>query len=99
MSYSSLARAATDPALQSRTGAAAQQEARNGSGVGTPFGDAIVAGTADLYAAFSWPVALNSEAAYESAIAANNPDPGGDPTVVTDGMILAAVQASWPTAP
>jgi hypothetical protein len=40
------------------------------------------------------------EAAYESALAANNPDPGGDESVITDGMILAAFQAHWtPPAP
>jgi hypothetical protein len=32
-------------------------------------------------------------AAWESADAAGNPDPGSDPAVITDGMILAAVQA------
>ena len=40
--------------------------------------------------------ASDVEAAYESALAANNPDPGGDPAVITDGMILAKFQASWP---
>ena len=44
-----------------------------------------------------WPVALSTEAEYASAIAAGNPDPGGDPAVITDGMILSAVQANWPT--
>ena len=38
----------------------------------------------------------NIEAAYASALAANNPNPGGDETVITDGMILSAVQANWP---
>lgn len=33
------------------------------------------------------------EAPYESALAASNPDPGGDPSVITDGMLLAAVAA------
>jgi hypothetical protein len=47
---------------------------------------------------YVWWVASRSdvEAAYASAIAAGNPDPGGDPAVITDGMILAAVQANWP---
>jgi hypothetical protein len=30
---------------------------------------------------------------YASAVAANNPNPGGDESVVTDGMLTAAVQA------
>lgn len=31
--------------------------------------------------------------AWASALAAGNPDPGKDPAVITDGMILSAVQA------
>ncbi|MFD5599913.1 hypothetical protein ACFWHR_07625 [Leucobacter sp. NPDC058333] len=31
--------------------------------------------------------------AYEYALTTDNPDPGADETVITDGMILAAVQA------
>jgi hypothetical protein len=48
-----------------------------------------------------WPVSAHSdiEAAYASAIAASNPDPGGDEAVITDQMILSAVQAHWPAAP
>jgi len=34
------------------------------------------------------------EAAYASAVAAENPDPGGDESVITDGMILSVVQAN-----
>jgi hypothetical protein len=48
-----------------------------------------------------WAVASANdvEAAYASALAAENPDPGGDETVITDGMILAHVQANLPPAP
>jgi hypothetical protein len=48
-----------------------------------------------------WPVssATDIEAAYESALAAHNPNPGGDPSVITDQMILSAVQANMPPAP
>jgi hypothetical protein len=47
---------------------------------------------------FMWPLSAKSdiEAAYASALAANNPHPGGDETVVTDGMILSAVQSLMP---
>jgi hypothetical protein len=31
--------------------------------------------------------------AYESAVLNNNPNPGGDESVITDGMLTAAVQA------
>jgi len=45
-----------------------------------------------------WPVsaAADIEAAYASALAAGNPDPGGDESVITDQMILSAVQAHMP---
>lgn len=45
-----------------------------------------------------WPVsaAADIEAAYASAVAGDNPDPGGDESVITDQMILSAVQANWP---
>jgi hypothetical protein len=36
------------------------------------------------------------ESAYASALAGLNPDPGGDESVITDGMILANVQANMP---
>jgi hypothetical protein len=47
-----------------------------------------------------WPVcsASDVEAAYASALASGNPNPGGDETVITDGMILANVQANTPVA-
>lgn len=45
-----------------------------------------------------WPISAKAdiEAAYASALAAGNEHPGSDPTVITDGMILAAVQAERP---
>jgi hypothetical protein len=48
-----------------------------------------------------WPVSAASdvEAAYASALAADNPDPGGDESVITDGMILAHVQAALAALP
>lgn len=47
---------------------------------------------------YVWPVAsaADVEAAYASALEADNPDPGGDESVITDGMILSAVQANAP---
>lgn len=48
-----------------------------------------------------WPVSATAdiEAAYASALAGDNPDPGGDEAVITDQMILSAVQANWPENP
>lgn len=39
------------------------------------------------------------EQAYAYALTAENPNPGGDETVITDQMILSAVQPLMPQAP
>jgi hypothetical protein len=84
MSYATIARSANDPALQARITAAAAQE-----GATNPDMAAV---------ALRWPVcsASDIEAAYASAVAGGNPNPGGDEAVITDGMILSAVQAAGP---
>lgn len=43
----------------------------------------------------SWQLSIQPgcDAAYASALAGGDPDPGGNESVITDGMILAAVQA------
>lgn len=95
MSYNSLDAASKDLGLQNRTIAAAQQEARQNPAVAdTAFAAAVVANPAEGIR-LVWPVALNTEAEYASALAAGIPSPGGDESVITDTMILAAVQASW----
>lgn len=52
-------------------------------------------------ASYIWPVSSASDiaAAYAFALAADNPHPGGDETVITDQMILSAVQAHPATVP
>ena len=84
MSYATIDRCAHDQAFQGRVTACAAQE-----------------GAADPNSAtyqLIWPIsaAADIEAAYASALAAGNPNPGGDETVITDGMILSAVQANLP---
>ena len=93
MSYATVSKCANDPDVQARIIACAAQE-----GAVSP--DRVVW-------ELRWPVvsAADIEAAYASALAADNPAPGADETVITDGMILANVQAHWqeeweqPTAP
>lgn len=84
MSFSTINRCASDPSFIGRVTASCAQEGRNPP---HPAASAVI-----------WPVSAASdiEAAYASAIANNNPDPGGDPAVITDGMILSAVQANLP---
>jgi hypothetical protein len=80
MSYSTINQCAADYSLIGRVSAAIAAEQVSPS---TVINDMM------------WSVASKSdvEAAYASALAADNPDPGGDEAVITDGMILAAVQA------
>ena len=87
MSYSTVNQCANDASFQGRLTACCAQEGRD-----DPIGSMF---------AVRWPVAGASdiEAAYASALASNNPDPGGDETVITDGMILSAVQANLPPTP
>lgn len=84
MSYATINECANDQALQGRVTAACAQE-------GAP------APQSTMYAII-WAVAAagDIEAAYASALAAGNPNPGGDETVITDPMILSAVQAHLP---
>lgn len=88
MSYNTIHDAANDRALQGRVTAAAAAE-------GAPQPEAFT------FQFLIWPVAAAAdiEAAYASALAAGNENPGGDESVITDGMILSAVQANWPPDP
>ena len=89
MSYNTIAQCATDDALIQRVRAAVSTQPDAPS-------------PPDNYAyQIIWPLsgAADVEAAYASALAADNPIPCGDEGVVTDGMILSNVQANWPTPP
>jgi hypothetical protein len=98
MSYNSLWAQYQDEPLRGRVTAAAQQEART-SESGSDFGHAVANGQIDPLSVLMWPVCTNTEAAYESALAGDNPNPGGDESVITDGAILSSVQAAWPPDP
>jgi len=98
MSYTTIAQSAQDQALRDRVVAATVQETWNNPERGATEYGANVKKSANNGLTMVYPVcvAADVEAAYASALAAHNPNPGGDPTVVTDGMILANVQAKWP---
>ena len=85
MSYSSIAVCAQDTEFTKRVTAALVQE---GHAASTTISD----GTYNWEAASAGDI----EAAYASALAAENPNPGGDESVITDGMILSYVQANPP---
>jgi hypothetical protein len=100
MSLNSLNIASQDVPLQNRTIACCQQEAHDNPAVAdTAFARAVILNPAEGVR-MAWPVALNTEAEYEYALNAGHPQPiGGDEAVITDAMILSAVQASWPPDP
>lgn len=83
MSYLTIAACAADADMSNRVRACYAQEGGDASALPA---DLLwtVAGAADI------------EAAYASAIAADNPAPGADPAVITDGMILGVVQSHVP---
>jgi hypothetical protein len=98
MSFATMNTAIFDVALQQRTNSCAQQEARENPELSTTLlAERIrsaMFGAADI---FIWDVAIATEAEYASALAAGIPNPGADESVITDGMILSAVQAAWAT--
>ena len=81
MSFASIAQCTNDMAFSQRVTAAYAKE-----GVQPPD---------QAWFAMRWAIAADPsiEPPYASALAANNPNPGGDESVVTDGMLTAAVQA------
>jgi hypothetical protein len=84
MSYATIAKCAQDGEFTQRLTAAVAAE-------GSTQPQVDVSG-------YTWGVASKSdvEAAYASALAAGNPHPGGDESVITDQMILSAVQSITP---
>jgi len=100
MSLTTISQAAADPALGDRIVAAVWKEAIANPTLGdTAYGRQVLAGSAPIEMTFTYPIAVDNEAAYESAVVAGNPNPGGDPAVITDANISAGVQAHWPPDP
>jgi hypothetical protein len=102
VTFSSLNRAAGDAALNARTNACVQQESRNNPTLSvTAYAEQVRTGQVSVPAWFAWPIAIATEAEYAYAISTDppNPNPGGDPGVISDGEILSAVQANWPPDP
>lgn len=87
MSYTTINQCANDIEFQGRVTACIAQEGRINPG--------------ELISSVLWPVASANDiaAAYEYAINSGNEHPGGDATVITDQMILSAVQAHLPPPP
>ena len=89
MSYNTIAKCVADQAFINRVNTAVAQEQ-------IAHDDQPLPGT--ILGPMLWYVgsAADVEDAYASALAAENPNPGGDESVITDAMILSHVQGNWP---
>jgi len=99
MSLSTITRASNDTDLRARVDAAANQQARTNANLeNTWFAKALVNGTTNASVLY-WAVAVATENAYASAVAAGRGAPGYDTDIITDPAITAAVIAGWPPDP
>lgn len=97
MSLTSINQAAKDEALLVRIEAGVWKETLANPEFGnTMFGAQVRSGMAPIRTVFGYPVAVDNEAAYEYAVDSGNPNPGGDPSVITDENIGSAIQVHWP---
>jgi hypothetical protein len=86
MSYQSIARAASDAALRQRIAACVAEQGHAG--------DTLQTGALATADAIQWQVCAEPGwgDAWDSALASGNLAPGSDPAVISDEMILSAVQ-------
>lgn len=97
MSYTTVYKCTQDQAFRNRIAACMNQQAWNNAELrSTPLGESLRVSSGSGVDSMVWPVAIEYEAPYEYAVNSDNPDPGGDPTVITDANILASVQSNWP---
>ena len=97
MSYTTITQATNDTLLRNRIQAAVNKEAQANVELGaSTFGLYVLNNPWSGWQALIWPVAIDAEAPYEFAVNGGNPNPGGDPAVITDAQILSSVQANWP---
>lgn len=100
MSMSSISRAAADVQLQARINSAIWREiVYNETAADSWFGKRVVAGASTQFTEVYWQVAVDTEAAYESALMNGRGAPGHDVDIITDAALSAAVVAHWPEDP
>jgi hypothetical protein len=96
---SSIYKAANDPELQARVQAMANREVVfNPVLADSWFGQRVVAGMA-MWQPLYWGVAVDTEAAYETAVNTGRGAPGYDTDIITDAALTAAITAHWPEEP
>lgn len=85
--YLTIATVAKDPAMNRRVAACAAQQG--------------IAEGPEMWAAercYTWAASPGWGATWDSAVASGVPDPGADPAVITDQMILSQVQSMLGTS-
>lgn len=98
MSAASISRAASDPELRARVLAMAHKEAMfDENKANSTYGKSLLAGVTGVDP-LMFPVAVDTEAAYETAVNAGRGAPGHDSDVITDAALTAAIGAHWPWA-
>jgi len=98
MTASSIARAANDPQLQARVLAMAQREILfNADLAATTYGKQLQAGMINVQP-LMWPVAVDTELAYETAVNSGRGAPGYDLDVIPDANLTSAIVTHWPYA-
>lgn len=101
MSFGTISKSVYDSALRERIMACTVQQSWNNVSLGETEYGKLLHVSPERAADMVWPVciATDVEQAYAYALESNNPSPGGDESVVTEGMILANVQYKWPPDP
>ena len=96
MSAASINRAATDPELRARVLAMAHKEVLfDPVKADSQYGKTLTQVGVDP---LMYPVAVDTEAAYESALQAGRGAPGHDADIITDAALTSAINAHWPWA-
>ena len=98
MSYTTITQSTRDAALQDRVVAGGMKEALAGAPefAETQFAASLRFSPSLALSYFLWPTCIDYETEYAYAIDSDNPDPGGDPGVISDANIQAVVQLNWP---
>jgi hypothetical protein len=101
MSLTSIQASTQDEALLNRiTSSIAKESFANEQFGNTTTGQQVKqSGPNSVLNKFIWPLAIDFEQDYSYAVDEGNPNPGGDPAVISDEEIGSAVQVHWPMDP
>ena len=99
MSAASISQAANDPELRARVLAMANKELLfDETKASSTYGKSLSAGAVGVEP-LMYPIAVDTEAAYEAALQAGRGAPGHDSDIITDAALTSAIGAHWPYDP